>query len=184
MGVADSIPAQVPSGLDQIIDVFGDPKVRWDDARREYVVDRVWESRSMTSLAHGLIPNPHQAIYCHRLFAPILGRLLDAWAMRVRAGDQYRLRKLACFQPRLQRGAAPDSRLYSTHSWGIAIDVNDDTNGFLSDCPPGDPRRAVGAGHRDIPETWLQDARDLGLICGADFKRRFDPMHIQCCTNY
>lgn len=184
MGIADAIPAEVPSGLAQIVEVYGDPKVRWDDSLREFVVDRAWESRSMTSLAHGFIPNPYQSIYCHRLFAPLLGRLLDAWAMRVRAGDPYRLRRLACFSPRLQRGAAPGSQLYSTHSWGIAIDVNEDTNPFVRDCPPGDPRRAVGAGFRDIPEPWLQDARDLGLRCGADFRRRFDPMHVQACDGY
>jgi D-alanyl-D-alanine carboxypeptidase-like protein len=182
VGVADQIPAAVPSGLVQIIDTYGDPKVRWNGT--EYVVDRAWESRSMTRLSHGFIPNERQDIYCHRLFAPLLGRLLDAWSVRVRAGDPYRLVKLACFSPRLQRGAAPGSQLYSAHSWGIAIDANEDTNGFIADCPLGDPRRAVGAGHRDIPEAWLDDARQLGLVCGADFHTRFDPMHVQACANY
>lgn len=184
MGVADAIPAAVPVGLEQIVEVYGDPKVRWTG--REYDVDRAWESRSMTSLHHGLIPNARQEIYCHRLFAPLLARLLDAWAARVRAGDPYRLRKLACFSPRLQRGAAPGSQLYSTHSWGIAVDANDDTNPIILNCPPDDPRRlhASQGGLRDIPDAWLDDARRIGLFCGLDFSHRSDPQHIQACRGY
>ena len=181
MGVADAIPAAVPYGLEQIVQTYGDPKVHWTGT--EYDVDRAWESRSMTSLAHGFIPNARQEIYCHRLFAPLLGRLLDAWAARVRAGDPYRLVKLACFNPRLQRGADPGSQLYSTHSWGIAVDANEDTNRLISPCPLGDPRRAVGP-LNDLPEAWLDDARRLGLVCGADFKNRSDRMHIQAAGGY
>ena len=183
MGVADEIPVAAPVGLDGIIATFGDPQVH--PVGRDFDVDRIWERRNMTVLAHGFIPNARQEIYCHRLFAPLLARLLDAWAARVRAGDQYQLRTLACFYPRLQRGAAPGSQLYSTHSWGIAIDANADTNPLIV-CPPDDPRRhhVSQGGARDIPDAWLDDARKLGLFCGIDFQHRSDPQHIQACRGY
>jgi hypothetical protein len=181
VGSADVIPAQVPDGLEQIVEVYGDPKVHL--VGRDYEVDGAWERRNMATLEHGFIPNARQAIYCHRMFAPLLGRLLDAWSARVRSGDPYRLVKLACFSPRLQRGAPPGSQLYSTHSWGIAIDANENTNRLVAPCPLGDPRRAVGP-LNDLPEAWLDDARQLGLVCGADFKTRSDRMHIQACHGY
>lgn len=178
MGVADVIPARFPHGWDEIISVFGDPKVKPEGDG--FTVDSKWERDNMTMLDHHFIPNARRQIYCHRKFAPYLSQLLDLWSARVDAGDSYRLKKLACFNPRLMRGS---STLFSTHSFGIAIDANPDQNPIILHCPLGDARRLVGP-FRDIPDAWLDDARSIGLTCGLDFTTRSDPQHIQACSGY
>lgn len=178
MGSADVIPVRFPHGWDEIIEVYGDPKVRAEGDG--FTVDSKWERENMDLLDHPFIPNTRRQLYCHRKFKPYLAQLLDAWSARVDAGDPYRLKKLACFNPRLMRGS---TSLYSTHSLGIAVDANPDQNPLVLNCRPDDPRRRVGP-FRDIPDAWLDDARRIGLTCGADFSARSDPQHIQACSGY
>ena len=73
-----------------------------------------------------------------------------------------------CYNYRKKRGN--DIKL-STHSWGIAIDLNPATNRMGT---PGDM-------HPDIVEIF----RKAGFKWGGDWPRGGkDPMHFQFCTGY
>jgi len=81
--------------------------------------------------------------------------------------------------PRAQRGSA--GLVASTHTWGIAFDLNADTNRLISPCDSADPRRAT---LRDVPDAWVSDAAAEGWFWGGSFKKRFDPMHFQLATGF
>ena len=69
-----------------------------------------------------------------------------------------------------QRAIRGQARHPSTHSWGIAIDME----AALS--PLGSSKR--------FPDAIVQAFKDAGFFYGGDFKSRKDPMHFQCCTGY
>jgi len=58
----------------------------------------------------------------------------------------------------------------STHSWGIAIDLEPD-------------RYPLGCKER-FPEEVVKVFRNHGFFYGGDFKDRKDPMHFQLVTGY
>lgn len=171
-----TIPVRSPNGLAEIIAHYGDPKVtRSQDG--EWTVDSKWESANMASLFHPLLPRGR--IYCHRLVADPLKHVLGRWNARVVAGDAYKVQTLGCFAPRAQRGS--NGLLASTHTWGIAFDLNADTNRLISPCDPDDARRHTA---KDIPDAWIDDAEAEGWTWGGAFQRRYDPMHFQLATGY
>ena len=102
---------------------------------------------------------------CHRLMAPIF---VEALADLKREGLADRASHYAgIYALRLIRGTK--SGRVSTHSWGIAIDLNPHENklGTFGRMHPG--VIAVMAHH--------------GFLWGGYFKRR-DPMHFQYATGY
>ena len=58
----------------------------------------------------------------------------------------------------------------STHSWGIAIDLE------AEKYPLGSQKR--------FPDEVVQIFRNAGFFYGGDFQSRKDPMHFQFCTGY
>jgi hypothetical protein len=58
----------------------------------------------------------------------------------------------------------------STHSWGIAIDLEADKY------PLGSTQR--------FPDSIVKIFQDAGFFYGGDFISRKDPMHFQFCTKY
>lgn len=70
-----------------------------------------------------------------------------------------------CYSFRAQRG----SKKISTHAWGIAIDINPDTN----------PLGSEGNIHRGIVKIF----EDHGFIWGGNFQR-LDFQHFQFAKNY
>lgn len=77
--------------------------------------------------------------------------------------DGYVIRTLGCFAPRASRS---DANRLSTHSWGIAVDINADTN----------PMRSPMV--RDIPDAWVAAFEACGWTWGGRWKTP-DPMHFQ-----
>ena len=72
-----------------------------------------------------------------------------------------------CFQFRLKSSG----RGYSTHSWGIAIDLNPETN----------RRGELG----DIDKLIVKVFEDAGFAWGGGWNGRVrDPMHFQFCSGY
>lgn len=168
----NAAPAAVlrpPHGLDQIIAMFGDifgfigPDHTLDPRWQSDFLDRVplpfplplsWDiSRSVTQFA------------CHKLLVPVLTRV---FADIQTAGLQPRLTSFGgCFSFRPQRAGTK----LSAHAWGIAIDLNPETN------------QQGTAGNMD--QEIVAIFRQAGFEWGGGWQgRRRDPMHFQFCTGY
>ena len=165
---ADRWPAP-PHGFQAICETFGDI--------REYVtedggISPRWATEHVTSAA---LPFPIplawdtsksvRAVACHRLIAPLVEEVFREIAAR-----RLQTAVKSCgggYSYRPKRGALKPS----THSWGIAIDLNPATNAMGS---AGD-----------------MDPRLVALFEGFGFRwggrwsgRGKDPMHFQYCTGY
>jgi len=100
---------------------------------------------------------------CHALLAPRFEAIFN----RIFEEDlEYLLNSFGgCFQYRKKRSR----RGLSVHSWGIAIDLNPETNAPGTD----------GDMHEDIVRVF----KESGFIWGGDWRHK-DPMHFQYCTGY
>lgn len=164
---------QPPHGLNQIIKVFGDidkfigktsdgaPHLS-AEFERQFIVRLVLPVEIKSTIK---IQQRVTAIRCHyllrdtfaRVFADIIAQNL---ARRIHTID-------GCFAFRPQRSSSG----LSVHSWGIAIDLNAQTN-----------QRGTGG---DMDSEIVGIFKNLGFIWGGDWKgKRRDPMHFQFCTGY
>jgi LysM repeat protein len=159
-----------PNGLDEIFNCFGDI--------RKYVKDNgSLDSKSWASDALGQAVLPFaiplswnlgtkvQKIECHKKLVDIIPEVLAAIE---KAGLRNQIKNYGgCFAFRSKRSSGK----ISTHSWGIAIDLNPLTN------PMGMP----GDMNPDIVAIF----RNFGFKWGGDWPgRNHDPMHFQFCTGY
>ncbi len=158
-----------PSGLPAILDTFGNI---FEFIREDGSLDPRWEK---TQLGRTPLPFPIavswdlsqtvKAVQCHL-------RLIDTLAAVFKTIDERGLKDSirtygGCFSFRSKR----TSGKLSTHSWGIAIDLNPDSNSLGSS---GDMDLAV-----------VKVFREFGFKWGGDWAGRSkDPMHFQFCTGY
>jgi len=158
-----------PHGLDEIVAAFGDV--------REYITaDGRLEGRWQTDFLERVsLPFPLRLAWdssrtvnqmtCHRrmtrVFASVFGHIQEG-------GLQSRITSFGgCFAFRPQRTG---SKL-SAHSWGIAIDLNSESN------PQGSPG--------DMDARLIELFRSAGFEWGGDWQgKNRDPMHFQFCTGY
>jgi hypothetical protein len=158
-----------PSGLEQIAAIFGDV--------HEYVqpngtLDPRWQTEFMD---HAELPFPlllswdhsrsvHQFV-CHKRLA---GVFESVFAKTLARELQPRIKSFGgCFAFRPQRTSVK----LSTHSWGIAIDLNPETS----------PQGSRG----DMDAEVIEIFRAAGFEWGGDWSGdRRDPMHFQFCTGY
>lgn len=153
----------LPDGQAQIEQVFG--RFQWEENLDERGRIRLlgdWERQNI-KLMRNIPALPGGKIYGHRLLEPVFravfGEIMDkGLASSLRTYD-------GCFVPR-HKMWDPRGEL-STHSWGIAIDLNAATN------MPG----MLGEMDLRIVEIF----RAHGFAWGGDFG---DPMHFQYCVNY
>ncbi len=160
-----------PHGLAQIKSIFGDierfvrpgrdgrPALDPEFERTHLAVVRM-------SFALPVAGRPGECVNsfrCHEKLAPIFQALFD----RIFAEDlEYLLNSFGgCLQFRSKR----NGRGFSTHAWGIAIDLNAETN------LPGT--------RGDMPDDIVKVFKEAGFIWGGDW-RHPDPMHFQYCTGY
>lgn len=158
-----------PVGLDGIAREFGDV--------REFVgadgcLDARWEAEALALVALPfslMLAWDHSKMVssfrCHRRLTGIFGQVFERI---VAVGLAWRVTSFGgCFMYRPQRTGTK----LSTHSWGIAIDLNAETNGLGS---PGDMDPGV-----------VQVFRDFGFEWGGGWDgHRRDPMHFQFCSLY
>lgn len=157
-----------PSGYDQIVATFGDVKANLDP---EGNVSQAWIQQNI-----GRAPLPYPLIIswnhsqqvtsfaCHRKLVDIFAKTFQAIKD---AGLQQRLQYFGgCFNVRQKR----TSSKLSAHSWGIAIDLNPETNALGT---PGNMDPAVVAIFQQFHFKW-----------GGEFTGRKDPMHFQYCDAY
>jgi hypothetical protein len=168
-GVSQVATLKPPAGLKQILATFGDiyeyirPDGGLDSRWRADFLCRVtmpfelplsWDRTSTVS-----------RMTCHRRLAGIFVSVFDQIQV---CGLQSRITSFGgCFAFRPQRTGTK----LSTHSWGIAIDLNPESNA------QGTP----GTMDSELIEVF----RDAGFQWGGDWSgSRRDPMHFQFCTGY
>lgn len=168
-GRSTNPPLLAPHGIEEIIEVFGDI--------REYIGPdgQLAESWQMNYLARASLPFPLRLAWdpsrtitqmtCHRRMASAFGSI---FAMIQDRGLQASVTSFGgCFAFRPQR----TGNKLSTHSWGIAIDLNSETN----------PQGAAG----NMPAGLIQIFRSAGFEWGGNWQGTArDPMHFQFCTGY
>jgi len=154
---------QPPAGLDAIRATYGEIEVA-----NGAVVTPGWESANMIMAHEAWMPAGK--LYVNKKIWPILKAAIETC---LALNDGYLIKTLGCFSPRAQRGA--NSSILSTHSWGIAVDLNADDNPLTF--PPADMVKT-------IPDTWIATFESCGFTWGGRFKNRHDPMHFQLCSSY
>jgi hypothetical protein len=158
-----------PNGLSEIIATFGNIS---NYIRPDGTLDPRWERENMVA-----IPLPFtiplawdknvtvSSLRLHKLlkptvqatFAAILSRGLQKEVKTYGGGYAFRAKRTVA--------------KHSTHSWGIALDLNTATNG-------------MGA-RGDMPMSLVNVFREFGWKWGGDWTGRGqDPMHFQFCTGY
>ncbi len=158
-----------PNGLSAILATFGNI---YEYLRDDGSLDPRWEGEQ---LAQASLPFPIplswapsqsvRAIQCH-------AKLVDTFAGVFKAIEERGLKESlrtygGCFNFRSKR----TSGKLSVHSWGIAIDLNPDSN----------PQGSSG----DMDPTVVEVFREFGFKWGGDWAGRSkDPMHFQFCTGY
>ncbi len=169
--VATPAPAGLtpPNGLDQIKETFGDILSYIND---DGSLDPRWETGQ---LARAALPfgvplswDPGKSVtklYCHKTLIAVFPAI---FAEIEKQGLKDQIKTYGgCFNFRSKR----TSGKLSTHSWGIAIDLNPDTN------PQGKP----GDMHPGIVEVF----RQFNFTWGGDWSGKSkDPMHFQFCSGY
>jgi hypothetical protein len=158
-----------PRGLDEICVTFGDI---FGYIAKDHTLHAAWQTEFLARIA---LPFPltiswdHSqsvsAITCHKLLGSIFA---NVFSQIQSSGLQNKITSFGgCFSFRPQRTGTK----LSTHAWGIAIDLNPETNqqGTAGDMDP-----AV-----------------IGIFRGAGFKwggdwtgKTRDAMHFQFCTGY
>jgi hypothetical protein len=169
MEIAAGPAVKVPQGLDQIIGTFGDLRPYIQD---DGTLSSRWEVENMTRVMLPfpipLAGNPGvkvSRLECHHLLAdPFLQVFRKIGAL----GLQSRITSYGgCYAGRAKRTSAH----WSAHAWGIAIDLNTESNaqGTKGNMPP------------DVIDVF----RSFGFKWGGEFSgHSIDPMHFQYCTGY
>lgn len=150
---------------------YGDP-----DANHDGAPDRAWEDANLVRLtppyhmALAWAPDqPVKAIRCHRLAAPSLERILAG--ILAHYGSQAAVEAVrmhlygGAYTFRLMRGGAS----LSIHSWGAAIDLDPERNGFGR---KWDPSRGM------MPSEVIALFAAEGWVWGGNW-RTADAMHFQ-----
>jgi hypothetical protein len=148
---------RVPNGLNEIIDTFGSLDV--PDFEQRYIVP--------FSLPYPLFYEGEKVLRsrCHFLLVDIFKDVFQAIA---NSGLQDQVQNYdGIFQMREIRG---ENGSPSTHSWGIAIDLEPE-------------KYPLGSSNRFSSEV-IKIFSDRGFSYGGDFASRKDPMHFQYCTGY
>lgn len=166
---ASALTLVPPHGLDQIVSTFGDI---FDYIREDRTLDPRWQMEMLQTISLPFaIPlswdkkQSVERIACHKLLAQVFP---DVFAQIQSAGLQTKITSFGgCFSFRPQRTGAK----LSAHAWGIAIDLNPETN---AQGTTGNMDSAV-----------ISIFKEAGFSWGGDWQGKVrDPMHFQFCTGY
>jgi hypothetical protein len=122
-----------------------------------------WEQRNMVGIRSGLLPKGK--LYVHKDLA---GPLLRALAAASLQAPTYRVETIGCWSVRYKRSNAG---AVSVHAWGLAVDINAESNPMR--------KRIV----TDMPPLFVDAFAREGFTWGGTFPTP-DPMHFQLCSGY
>ena len=161
-----------PNGFDEIIAAFGDIRKFVNDEGK--IKADKWEPEILSRVT---IPFPVKLGFpprtkitrftCHKRLVPAFRSIFEEIAKQ---GLQKSIKTWdGCYNYRMKRL----SGTWSTHSWGISIDLNASTN------PQGTDVKG------DMDPKVVAIFRAHGFQWGGDFSGgSYDPMHFQFCTGY
>lgn len=145
-----------PNGLDEIISTFGNLNI--EDFEARYLV--VFELPYPLRFAGKTVVRAR----CHRA---LVDNFRAAFLAVAAAGLEDEARDYGgIYARRNARGLAKPS----THSWGIAIDI--------------EPARYPLGSSKRLPDGVVQAFAAAGFVYGGDFRGRKDPMHFQFASGY
>jgi hypothetical protein len=158
-----------PDGIEQIVSTFGDIFAYINE---DHTLNPAWQADHLVAvpipfaLALSWDHSRHvQRVTCHKLLQPVFEK---AFVAIVNAGLESKVASFGgCFSFRPQRTGAK----LSVHSWGIAIDLNPESNA----------QGTVGTMDAGIISIF----QDLGFVWGGGWRGLArDPMHFQFCSGY
>ena len=158
-----------PNGFDELIATFGDIR---KFIKEDGTLDPLWEQQQLTRaplpfpVPFTVPPHaPVTRIFCHKKLADIFPQVFTEIQKQGLAGEIVRYG--GCFNFRTKR----TSSKLSTHSWGIAIDLNPETN-------------QQGTDGNMNPKV-IKIFQSFGFKWGGEFSGKSkDPMHFQFCTGF
>lgn len=165
-----------PHGEAEVRATFGDIRVTRVNGDLRIVTPQHWEEQCMMVARDlpGFVDDQGKGrpLYVNRLIEePLRAALTGATIRR----PDYKIRTLGCFVVRVSRTTPK----LSTHSWGIAVDLNADANPLQHLLNLTDPIRT------DIPTEWVEEFERCGFTWGGKFRGLSkDPMHFQFCSGY
>ena len=166
---AAAVEPAPPHGLNAVLAGFGDI---YAYLRDDGSLDPRWETEQLARaplpfpIALSWDPTKHvRSIYCHRR---LTAKFQQVFGELDRRGLSGKVRSFGgCYNFRAKRSG---SKL-STHAWGIAVDLNPETN--------------VMGREGDMPAGIVAAFRRAGFLWGGDWGGAGkDPMHFQYCTGY
>jgi len=157
----NKIYLRIPRGIDEVVETFGD--IEFVESRRRGYIKIInnWVEENIVEANLGFV-GTHK---CHFLMVPIFEKVFNELENR---GLDKEVLSFAGIWSARHKMHNP-KRSLSTHSWGIACDINPSTN------MPG----IVGDMHPGIVETF----EEYGFNWGGRWRHR-DDMHFQYCTGF
>lgn len=172
------MPSKAPNGLTEILKVYGDPFAAGVFAPNGDIIDdkeREWRRKILAPCklpaplggpdrdGNGKADRVFETIWCHKLVVVPLTIVLvelfnDGLWPKIKTFD-------GCYNLRAKRGLTK----LSTHSWGVAVDLNAATNRLGTD---GDMRPNIVSVFERNGWRW-----------GGRWSRK-DPQHFQYCYGY
>ena len=149
---------KIPHGLSEIVATFGDCNA--PDFEAKYLVS--------FELPYGLIYDGKMRIgrtRAHRLAVPHFVKAFQNIKDAGLVGECFNFGGI--YNRRPQRGQTVRA---STHSWGIAVDM--------------EPLKYPLGNSARFPDEVLACWKAAGFFYGGDFKGRLDPMHLQLATGF
>ena len=148
---------QTPVGLDEIIATFGK------------IDNKTFEATNIVNFAlpYPLVYDGKEVVRarCHKL---LVENFQQAFEVIKAAGLQKQATRYGGIYAR--RSIRGFSSHVSTHSWGIAIDL--------------EPQSYPLGSRKRMPDEIIKAFENAGFFYGGNFKKRPDPMHFQFATKY